>query len=578
MLEMRSVTSEVVSEPGARAQEPAAANCAVSPLFLVREGVRVRFLGVYVRVARRAVRRCSMILADRPDEEIIRLLEQSSSGSEDEESDVDIEKMIFYEKYKDFISEDLLTENMFEEATSTELKHTTWTDDRNLLIIENQSQVSPQPSTSQHTDSNLTLDVQNSSFINIDSNFSMCDKTFIEPKYLLQKSLISAKSFADKATIISDLSGDDDKSKRKLLAKKKTQSYSDCPGYPESEDEVLFSKPLTLKRSAEAGWSPLKKKKVIIYLNYSEDEVFNETLSLKKSAGWSPSPKKKKVQLINSSSINSIKRSTTSIGASIQRPSIVKKLSYNNESPIKSGKGIMIPKMHRIYFYIFYALSTLMVIIMNIIIRLVVTSNNNDNPNSLRSAEIKYTNNKSPQIIIATPTSRSSVETSDSHVTPTELGKDFQKEVLHTLFFIKHELRRIVNNQRDLTQRFDIMEIILEKMQSASDFSVATNNSSIPITDVTSSYSLPLDNLQDLEIFEKHISEDGTFRNSLNINNISYITKTRHTIITYVYIFYHPKAWQQIRAHLNPNAVVLTVCEEKVSSLASLVSSKDDGG
>lgn len=25
----------------------------------------------------------------------------------------------------------------------------------------------------------------------------------------------------------------------------------------------------------------------------SEDEVFNETLSLKKSAGWSPSPKKK---------------------------------------------------------------------------------------------------------------------------------------------------------------------------------------------------------------------------------------------------------------------------------------------
>lgn len=67
------------------------------------------------------------------DEEIIRLLEQLSSGSEDEESDVDIEKMIFYEKYKGFISEDL-TENMFEEATSTELKHTTWTDDRNLLI------------------------------------------------------------------------------------------------------------------------------------------------------------------------------------------------------------------------------------------------------------------------------------------------------------------------------------------------------------------------------------------------------------------------------------------------------------
>jgi len=46
------------------------------------------------------------------------------------------------------------------------------------------------------------------------------------------ESLISAKAFANKATIISDLSGDDDKSKRKLLAKKKTQSYSDCPEYP----------------------------------------------------------------------------------------------------------------------------------------------------------------------------------------------------------------------------------------------------------------------------------------------------------------------------------------------------------
>jgi len=29
------------------------------------------------------------------------------------------------------------------------------------------------------------------------------------------------------------------------------------------------------------------------------------------------------------------------MGASIQRPSIVKKLSYNNESPIENGKGIM---------------------------------------------------------------------------------------------------------------------------------------------------------------------------------------------------------------------------------------------
>eukprot|EP00102_Acyrthosiphon_pisum_P025019 XP_016662229.1 PREDICTED: uncharacterized protein LOC107884500 [Acyrthosiphon pisum] len=148
-------------------------------------------------------------------------------------------------------------------------------------------------------------------------------------------------------------------------------------------------------------------------------------------------------------------------------------------------------------------------------------SNNNDNPNSL--AEIKHTNNKSPQLIIATPpASRSLVVTSEGLITPTELGKDFQKEVLHTLSFIKHELRRIVNNQRDLTQRYDVMESILEKMQSSSDLSHTMNKSSTPITDVTGSYSLPLDNSQDLEIFEERISEDSTFRINL-VSQLSYL-------------------------------------------------------
>ena len=43
-------------------------------------------------------------------------------------------------------------------------------------------------------------------------------------------------------TINSDLSGDDDKSKRKLLAKKKTQSYSDdCPEYPSNYNTFKFN-------------------------------------------------------------------------------------------------------------------------------------------------------------------------------------------------------------------------------------------------------------------------------------------------------------------------------------------------
>lgn len=56
----------------------------------------------------------------------------------------------------------------------------------NFLVENQQSQVSPQPSsTSRHTESNLTINVQNESLIDIDSNFSMCDTTFIVPKYPL---------------------------------------------------------------------------------------------------------------------------------------------------------------------------------------------------------------------------------------------------------------------------------------------------------------------------------------------------------------------------------------------------------
>ncbi|KAE9523728.1 hypothetical protein AGLY_015869 [Aphis glycines] len=133
-------------------------------------------------------------------------------------------------------------------------------------------------------------------------------------------------------------------------------------------------------------------------------------------------------------------------------------------------------------------------------------SNSNDNPNSLRLAEIKCTNNKSPQIMIPTPTSRSSlVETPEGLIIPTELGQ---------FTFI-----RIVNNQREFTQSFDVMESILEKM-SSSDLSDSMNKSSTSITDVKS--SLPLDNLQNLEMFEVRISEDGAFRINL-VNQLSYL-------------------------------------------------------
>lgn len=73
-------------------------------------------------------------------------------------------------------------------------------------------------------------------------------------------------------------------------------------------------------------------------------------------------------------------------------------------------------------------------------------------------------------------------------------------------------------------------------MQSSSDMSHTMNKSSTPITDVTGSYSLPLDNLQDLEIFEERFSEDSTFRINLERNYII-IKYIKLRIIQFLCIF-----------------------------------------
>lgn len=79
------------------------------------------------------------------------------------------------------------------------------------------------------------------------------------------------------------------------------------------------------------------------------------------------------------------------------------------------------------------------------------------------------------------------------------IGKEFQKEVLYGLSFIKHELQRIVSNQRNITQRLDVMERSLDKL-STLDIYASFSKSSASITDVISGL-LPLENFQDLEEF-----------------------------------------------------------------------------
>lgn len=86
----------------------------------------------------------------------------------------------------------------------------------------------------------------------------------------------------------------------------------------------------------------------------------------------------------------------------------------------------------------------------------------------------------------------------------------FQKDVLHRLAFIKHELRRVVNNQLDLSQRFETFE---SKYEDISHASLADNQSSL--NNVIDCHPLPMDNTIDLQTFDDKISGDSAFRINL---------------------------------------------------------------
>lgn len=87
------------------------------------------------------------------------------------------------------------------------------------------------------------------------------------------------------------------------------------------------------------------------------------------------------------------------------------------------------------------------------------------------------------------------------------------------LTFIKHELQRIINNQRDMAQRLDFIEIRLNSMPTK-DSSV-NNKISSSLNDMTCC-PLPIDNMIDLDTLESNILGDGTFRTNL-VNELSYI-------------------------------------------------------
>lgn len=89
------------------------------------------------------------------------------------------------------------------------------------------------------------------------------------------------------------------------------------------------------------------------------------------------------------------------------------------------------------------------------------------------------------------------------------VSNNFQKEVLHTLTFIKHELRRVINNQIEFGQRLEILET------RPDNSNYENSNQLFSLLNHMTDCSIPLNNEVDLNIFEDKISGDNIFRTNL---------------------------------------------------------------
>ncbi|XP_060834943.1 uncharacterized protein LOC132917955 isoform X1 [Rhopalosiphum padi] len=96
---------------------------------------------------------------------------------------------------------------------------------------------------------------------------------------------------------------------------------------------------------------------------------------------------------------------------------------------------------------------------------------------------------------------------------------DFQKEELYRLAYVKHELKRLVNNQIDIAQRIELIETRLEVNTISNTSSNCNNTSSL---NEISDCILPLDNTTHLDTFNDKISGDRAFQINLT-NQLSYI-------------------------------------------------------
>jgi len=98
--------------------------------------------------------------------------------------------------------------------------------------------------------------------------------------------------------------------------------------------------------------------------------------------------------------------------------------------------------------------------------------------------------------------------------------------VLYRLAHVKHELKRLVNNQMDIAQRIESIETRLEVNTISNTSSNCNNTSSL---NEISDCILPLDNTTDLDTFNDKISGDRAFQ--INLVRKQYL----HHIFNYQY-------------------------------------------
>lgn len=313
--------------------------------------------------------------------------------------------------------------------------------------------------------------------------------------------MLQARNMAGKATNQTDLSDDDyeNKSKRKLKSKKSNSLYSDCPDYSEFNgisDDVHKQK--------IPGWSPSPKKPK--KFDDISDDVYKQ-----KIPGWSSSPKKPKI-----SKIAYHKASNNTL--------VVKKSSYEKLQPITNNEKKDITNVIINYTDDYNGATEIdaqrkYMVKANLITTPKSLSNTSgfSTPTSISKTIKSQLDGSSSKVnYIKTPVESPKVSevisSTPTETTGTFVSNNFQKDVLHTLTFIKHELRRVINNQIEFGQRLEILET------RPDNSNYENSNQLFSLLNHMTDCSIPLNNEVDLNIFEDKISGDNIFQTNLAEN------------------------------------------------------------